>query len=196
MSVLAHPGRDGKVRVRLTSPRGETIVEGMYVSSEAVRFTTPPHEQHGPLTCDVAVAIGSSSWTVTPLRFQVILGELCSRSWVVWATADVVALVAWFNVSDLACPANCVVLQYFANTCMSACLAYGPGVLPKVCDLPAVFVNLCARKQKGCCSWEALPGRPMWFKTASSSKVSIALPPPSAPAGPLWPGDAIPAGGS
>lgn len=63
--------RDGKVRVRLTSPRGETIVDGTYVSSGAVRFTTPPHEQHGPLPCEVAVAIGGSSWTVTPLRFQV-----------------------------------------------------------------------------------------------------------------------------
>ena len=63
--------RDGKVRVRLTSARDEVVVDGTYVSSETVRFVTPPHEQHGPLPCDVAVAIGSGSWTVTPLKFQV-----------------------------------------------------------------------------------------------------------------------------
>lgn len=63
--------RDGQIRVKLISPRGENIVEGTFVSREAVRFKTPAHEQHGALLCNVYVSIGSDNWTVNQLKFQV-----------------------------------------------------------------------------------------------------------------------------
>lgn len=65
--------RDGKIRVRLVSARGESVVDGAYVSPEALRFKTPPHEQHGALPCEVSVSVGSHGWTVNPLKFQVRL---------------------------------------------------------------------------------------------------------------------------
>ena len=60
--------------MRLTSARGESVVDGAFVSAEALRFKTPTHEQHGALPCDVCVSIGSDSWTVNPLNFQVRAG--------------------------------------------------------------------------------------------------------------------------
>jgi hypothetical protein len=56
-------------------------VDGSFVSSEAVQFKTPAHEQYGALPCDVAV---SSGWTVSPLKFQVggwVTAELDSGPW-------------------------------------------------------------------------------------------------------------------
>lgn len=109
------------MRVRLTSPRGETVVDGTFISSEAVRFTMPPHEQHGPLPCDVAVAIGGSSWTVTPLRFQVGLGEVVGQQWAgqQWA----------------------VQLQRWTSTCLPAA---SPGYLPT--NTPCSTLPTCYRR--------------------------------------------------
>lgn len=70
--------RGGKIRVRLLSARGEAIVEGTFVSPEALRFKTPPHEQHGALPCDVSVSIGADNWTVNPLKFQASTAGDCA----------------------------------------------------------------------------------------------------------------------
>ncbi|EFN60095.1 hypothetical protein CHLNCDRAFT_133411 [Chlorella variabilis] len=72
--------RDGQIRVKLISPRGENIVEGTFVSREAVRFKTPAHEQHGALLCNVYVSIGSDNWTVNQLKFQYFSNMLPSAS--------------------------------------------------------------------------------------------------------------------
>ena len=144
--------RDGKVRVKLSCARGESIVDGSFVSSEAVRFKTPVHEQYGALPCDVAVSIGSSGWTVNPLKLQVgagwraaevLHGGGCSAS-VVLRVLPLRCLAHWRRCFSTVCcmpltheaplPSTAFppCLQYFSNMLPSASLAYGPGVLPQV----------------------------------------------------------------
>lgn len=53
------------------SEKGHTVVDGTFGSSEAVWFKTPSYEEHGALSCDVHVSIGSGNWTVNHIKFQV-----------------------------------------------------------------------------------------------------------------------------
>ncbi|KAK9867723.1 hypothetical protein WJX84_004647 [Apatococcus fuscideae] len=62
--------KEGKCQVKFGTGKGETLVDGQYISPEAIKVKTPNYELWGALAVDVRVNISGEGWTVNKLQFS------------------------------------------------------------------------------------------------------------------------------